>query len=61
MLPLVLGGDQSGKEILYPVAVVLMGGLISSTFLVMIVVPAMFNKWGEPIWASIQKEKKGEE
>ena len=61
LLPLVLGGDQSGKEILYPVAVVLMGGLISSTFLVMIVVPAMFNKWGEPIWISIQKEKEGEE
>ena len=61
LLPLVLGGDQSGKEILYPVAVVLMGGLISSTFLVMIVVPAMFHKWGEPIWASIQKEKEGEE
>jgi len=60
LLPLVLGGDQSGKEILYPVAVVLMGGLISSTFLVMIVVPAMFHKWGEPIWASIQKEKEGE-
>ena len=56
LLPLVLGGDQSGKEILYPVAVVLMGGLVSSTFLVMIVVPAMFHKWGQPIWESIQEE-----
>ena len=56
LLPLVVGGQESGKEILYPVAVVLMGGLVSSTFLVMIVVPAMFHQWGQPIWESIQEE-----
>ncbi len=37
-----LAADQPGKEILHPVAVVIVGGLISSTFLDMAVTPAMF-------------------
>lgn len=31
LVPLVLGGPQPGKEILYPVATVILGGLITST------------------------------
>jgi Cu/Ag efflux pump CusA len=42
LIPLVLAADQPGKEILHPVAVVIVGGLISSTFLDMAVTPAMF-------------------
>ena len=46
LIPLVLAADQPGKEILYPVAVVILGGLVSSTFLDMAVTPAVFYKFG---------------
>ena len=42
LIPLVLAADQPGKEILHPVAVVIVGGLISSTLLDMVVTPAIF-------------------
>ncbi len=42
LIPLVLAANQPGKEILHPVAVVIVGGLVSSTFLDMAVTPAMF-------------------
>jgi Cu/Ag efflux pump CusA len=40
LIPLVLAGDQPGKEILHPVAVVIVGGLVSSTLLEFLVRPA---------------------
>ena len=43
LIPLVLAAGQPGKEILYPVAVVILGGLLSSTFLDMAVTPAVFS------------------
>lgn len=47
LIPLVLAADQPGKEILHPVAVVIVGGLISSTLLDMAVTPAMFWLFGK--------------
>lgn len=46
LIPLVLAADQPGKEILHPVAVVIVGGLVSSTFLDMAITPAMFWLFG---------------
>ena len=46
LIPLVLSAHEPGKEILYPVAVVILGGLISSTFLDMAVTPAVFFRFG---------------
>ncbi|MGH7200183.1 MAG: efflux RND transporter permease subunit, partial [Planctomycetaceae bacterium] len=42
LLPLALAAEEPGKEILYPVATVIIGGLISSTFLEFLVRPALF-------------------
>jgi CzcA family heavy metal efflux pump len=42
LLPLVLAADKPGKEILNPVAIVIIGGLISSTLLGLAVTPALF-------------------
>ncbi|MCB1065379.1 MAG: efflux RND transporter permease subunit [Verrucomicrobiae bacterium] len=42
LLPLVFAADEPGKEILNPVAVVIAGGLISSTLLGLAVTPAIF-------------------
>ncbi|MBC8011899.1 MAG: efflux RND transporter permease subunit [Burkholderiales bacterium] len=46
LIPLVLAGDQPGKEILHPVAVVIVGGLVSSTLLDFLVTPLIFFRFG---------------
>jgi Cu/Ag efflux pump CusA len=48
LVPLVLGGEQPGREILTPMAIVIVCGLLSSTFLNMVVVPALFVRFGRP-------------
>ncbi|WDQ18078.1 efflux RND transporter permease subunit [Rhodopirellula sp. P2] len=45
LLPLVLGGQEPGREILYPVATVILGGLITSTFCEFLVHPGLFWKF----------------
>lgn len=47
LVPLLLSKGDPGKEILYPVAVVIVGGLISSTLLDLIVTPTVFLKFGK--------------
>jgi HME family heavy-metal exporter len=41
-----MAAGEPGKEILYPVATVIIGGLISSTLLEFLVRPALFWKFG---------------
>ncbi len=56
LFPLLLSKGQPGKEILYPVAVVIVGGLFSSTLLDIIVTPAVFYKFGKKSIDKIIKE-----
>ena len=46
LVPLVMAAGEPGKEILYPVATVILGGLISSTLLDFFVHPALFWCFG---------------
>ena len=46
LVPLVLAAGEPGKEILYPVATVILGGLLSSTLLDFFVHPALFWLFG---------------
>jgi CzcA family heavy metal efflux pump len=46
LIPLLLAANQPGKEILHPVAVVIVGGLVSSTLLDLVVTPAVFYLFG---------------
>ena len=46
LVPLALAAGEPGKEILYPVATVIIGGLMSSTLLEFLVRPVMFWKFG---------------
>jgi len=47
LIPLVLAAHEPGKEILHPVAVVICGGLVSSTLLDILVTPAAFWLFGK--------------
>ena len=42
LIPFVLSANESGKEIINPVAIVIVGGLISSTLLGLAITPALF-------------------
>ncbi|MEE2641348.1 MAG: efflux RND transporter permease subunit [Planctomycetota bacterium] len=42
LIPLVLGGKEPGREILYPVATVILGGLFTSTFCEFLIHPGLF-------------------
>ncbi len=46
LIPLLLAAHEPGKEILHPVAVVIVGGLVSSTLLDLAVTPAIFWLFG---------------
>jgi CzcA family heavy metal efflux pump len=46
LIPLVIAGGQPGNEIQSPMARVILGGLLTSTFLNLVVVPVLFQRCG---------------
>jgi len=46
LIPLALGGGKSGSEIQTPMAIVILCGLVTSTLLNMVVVPALYLRYG---------------
>jgi CzcA family heavy metal efflux pump len=46
LIPLVVAGGKPGNEIQSPMAEVILGGLLTSTFLNLVVVPVLFLRWG---------------
>jgi CzcA family heavy metal efflux pump len=46
LLPIVLGGDKPGHEIEHPLAVVILGGLVTSTVLNLFLMPALYLRFG---------------
>ena len=56
LIPLVLSKGEPGKEILYPVAVVILGGLITSTLLDFFVTPSVFYRFGKTAAERLARE-----
>lgn len=48
LIPLVLAGHEPGNEIQAPMGLVILGGLLSSTALNMLVVPALYGRFARP-------------
>ena len=46
LLPLIVGADAPGKEILHPVAITIFGGLVSATLLDTLLTPVLFLRIG---------------
>jgi len=55
LVPIAVGGNRPGQEIEYPMAIVIMGGLVSSTLLNLLFMPALYWKFAKATpQASIQ-------
>ncbi len=59
LIPFVLAADAPGKEILHPLAVVVLGGILTSTLLDQMVTPAVFYKFGKHAADKIIAEREG--
>jgi HME family heavy-metal exporter len=60
LVPLLVSADAPGKEVLHPVAVVIFGGLVSSTLLDSLLTPLMFWLWGEKPLAQLLESSSAE-
>ncbi len=47
LIPLILAGDIAGHEIEHPMAIVIVGGLVTSTLLNLFVVPSLYLSYGK--------------
>jgi Cu/Ag efflux pump CusA len=56
LIPLAMGVGEPGKEIQQPMAVVILGGIVTSTFLNMVVIPALYLKYGREVAAEPSRE-----
>jgi Cu/Ag efflux pump CusA len=46
LIPLMISGDIPGQEIEYPMAIVILGGLVTSTVLNLFIVPSLYLRFG---------------
>ena len=62
LLPIVVGGQKPGLEILYPVATVIVGGLVTSTFCEFLIHPGLFWRFsGKDAERLVRSESSDEE
>ena len=46
LVPIAFSGDKAGHEIEHPMAVVILGGLVTSTLLNLFLLPALYERFG---------------
>jgi len=61
LIPLVAAPGQPGRELLYPVASVIVGGLVSTTLLDVLLTPGLFWTFGRQAAERIASEHKGKD
>jgi Cu/Ag efflux pump CusA len=49
LIPLALGVGEPGREIQQPMAVAILGGIVTSTFLNMVVIHALYLRYGQAV------------
>jgi len=59
LTPLLIGADEPGREILHPVAVTIVGGLLSATLLDTLLTPIMFLTFGKRPFERLAAKKAG--
>jgi HME family heavy-metal exporter len=59
LIPLLFGGDDPGKEILHPIAVVIFGGLISTLTLDTLLTPVLFKMFGKSALTNLTEDNAG--
>jgi Cu/Ag efflux pump CusA len=47
LLPFVIFGNLPGHEFVRPMAIVILGGLVTSTFVNLFAIPALYLRYGE--------------
>ncbi|MGB4334028.1 MAG: efflux RND transporter permease subunit, partial [Chromatiaceae bacterium] len=60
LVPLALAGGEPGSEIQTPMAIVILWGLVSSTALNMVVVPALYLRFGALRGGSRAEDRDGD-
>ena len=48
LVPLIVAGDIAGHEIEHPMAIVILGGLVTSTILNLFIVPDLYLRFAKP-------------
>jgi heavy-metal exporter, HME family len=59
LVPLLIGADEPGREILHPVAVTILGGLLSATALDAVLTPVLFLTFGGKPLQRLAADKAG--
>jgi HME family heavy-metal exporter len=59
LVPLLIGADEPGREILHPVAVTIFGGLLSATALDAVLTPVLFLTFGKKPLQRLAADKAG--
>ena len=68
LVPLIVAGNIPGQEIEYPMAIVILGGLVTATLLNLFVVPSLYLRFGKgrgpfvtaPAYARLKRRSRGE-
>ncbi len=55
LVPILISGHDPGKEMLHPLAVVIFGGLVSSTVISLFLTPALFYRFGKKVTMQSKK------
>lgn len=56
LTPMLIAGDMPGNEVLHPMAVVILGGLVTSTVLTLFIVPAVYLRWPSTLPVAMDAE-----